>query len=134
MSISEPQNLPQDNWIITQFINKSIPSQFNNDPVTIFINISYILDSSCASVNCIPNFQLLYHLSNDSDSSLASHRPGYSLISNVSSVDDVTLHMKTFSFNLSPEDTGFYIAVRDIGMIIMLYCCIVIMNYSVLLI
>ena len=116
--VSEPPSLPQDNWLITQYINKSIPAQYNTGPTTVFINISYILDTTCSIVNCNPIFQLLYHLSNVPNDSTAVHREGYTLLANVSSTDDTSLHMMTFSFTINPGDNGFYIGIRDIGELI----------------
>ena len=94
---------------------------FNTTNITIYINISYILDSSCDIVNCYPNFQLLYYLANQPSQAVAMDTKGYTLLANVTSTDNINIHTKTVNFSLTAESTGFYIALRDIGQYLYVY-------------
>jgi ephrin-B len=115
LKVNEPLHFPQNNWIVTQFVNKSIPAVYNVNPTTVFIYIDYYLDTSCEPVDCYPNFQLLYRLVNQSDPTVATDTNGYTLLANVTSYDDTSLHSRTYNFSISPSDNGFYIGIRDIG-------------------
>ena len=115
VKVKEPKNVPQMNWIITQYISKSISEEDNIYPTNIHVNITYLFDSDCVDVSCHPSFHLNYLFANESINGTENMLNDFVLLGNLSSEVTNTLQMATQSFVIETQHQGFYLALHDSG-------------------
>ena len=115
VQVQEPTNFPQDNWLITQHIAKSIAQQSDLYPTLVYVNLTFKIDSSCT--DCHDVFQLLVNKSDTLLSNVSNITSEFSLVSNLthSSGNPSVSTMVTKTFVMQPEDDGFYLALKDYG-------------------
>ena len=113
MFVREPSNLPQDNWLITQHITKSITQQSILYPSLIYVNLTYKIESGCAI--CHNTFQLLSYNTNTTVSDISNRTSDFTLLANLTDSGGVLSTMFTETFVIEPELEGFYLALRDYG-------------------
>ena len=114
--VAEPAQLPQNNWLITQFISTAISGTLSYQTV-IYVNITYTFDETCSPDSCHPSFILKRQFTsgvnqtaaNDTESvsyeNLAQYTP-----SNVAT----NMQFATVNFTVQNEN-GFYLALFDNG-------------------
>ena len=115
VQVQEPTHVPQNNWLITQHIAKSSAQQSDLYPTLVYVNLTFKIDSSCNI--CHDVFQLFVLYSNTSLSDVSDRTSHFSRVSNLTSSSDNPLvsTMVTKTFEMQPEDDGFYLALRDYG-------------------
>ena len=106
----------QDNWLFTQHISKNISAELNT---TVFVNVTYKIDDEACNVDlgCKRLFELYYYVVNFQQSRRDYYNISrYTLLSIVSPGDSqVENVIEEQNFTLSPQQSAFYIAIRDIG-------------------
>ena len=109
----------KDNWLFTQYINKSFDSDTYNYAVNIHVNISYSMNCFTHQ-GCKRRFRLHNYTTNEVQSPTTTGS-GFMNIQNfmqfatVKPVGTKPSYTDTHSLTLNPSDTGFYLAIRDNG-------------------
>ena len=106
---------PQDNWLITQFINNTMRQ------AVIYIRVRYAINSQCeAGRGCLTTLDTYVLQTNTSDMSFTSNvssifvtRPVAILIDTVR--DGLTLVTRILPVMANLSTTGLYVAFRDLG-------------------
>ena len=117
VNITVPLNSPQNNWLITQYINTSI-DQVDSYPVNVFVNISYTSEIDCEDEQCISFVQVHYYLSNGNDSQASMDPSLYTYLASLRFGDEYPnqlTEVSTSSFPITPDHNGFYLAISYNG-------------------
>ena len=96
-----------NNWIFTQYIYKSVSAVAN---ITVYINVT--LRFSTCTPACARSLGVYTFITNTPQTTI--NVSNFSLVSNFSASTTNILE-PVLSFNLKPNDTGFYVAFRDGG-------------------
>ena len=106
----------QDNWLFTQYISKNNSAE---NSATIFIDITYQIGTECKvlGLGCKREFELYYYAVNSKQSREGYHNiTRYTRLSTISPGDSqFDFVNEELGFTLSPQQSGFYIAIRDYG-------------------
>ena len=106
----------QDNWLFTQHISKS---QSANISTTVFINITFQIGTVCKvhGLGCKREFELYYYVVNSKQSRrMYNDISRYNLLSTISPGNSQFEFVnEERNFTLPPQQSGFYIAIRDTG-------------------
>ena len=106
----------QDNWLFTQHISQEFDPNTYNYPVEIQVELDYALSSCRERFGCKPKFELYYYATNTTQLPITSgsgfmNTDNYMQFAVVRPADTI----RTFTFTLQPNVTGFYFAIRDNG-------------------
>lgn len=111
---------PQNNWLFTQHIHKSVEPSLDNYPVQIQVNLTYILLNCRERHGCKPEFKVYLYKTNTpqaqstSNNGFMNQNNYVRIMTVVPSTISSTL-VETITFELEPREMGFYLAIRDEG-------------------
>ena len=112
--VSEPTQLPQNNWLITQYISTTIPPQSISYSTVIHVNITYQFAETCSPEVCYPGLHLMMLFSNDSNDTAANTTANYTCIADYMPTSTSDLQFSTVTFPVRNQ-RGFYLALHDNG-------------------
>ena len=104
---------PQDNWLITQFINNTMRQ------AVIYIRVRYAINSQFAS-GCVTTLDMYVLQTNTSDMSFTSNVVSIFVTQPIAALTDTvrdgaTLITRIISVTVNLSTTGLYVAFRDLG-------------------
>ena len=107
----------QDNWLFTQHISKSFDA---NNPVEMLVNITYALQSCKERHGCNVQFELQSYITNNQQFPSTSgsgfmNKDNYINFGAATPAATGYRYTEIHRFSLQPQQTGFYIAVKDTG-------------------
>ena len=115
--VAEPAQLPQNNWLITQYISTAIPTPIKYQTI-IYVNITYKFEETCSTGppnTCYPSFVLKNQITNGVDQTVANDTDSYTVLAQYSPSNDSTnMQFVTVNFMVQNEN-GFYLALFDNG-------------------
>ena len=103
---------PQDNWLFTQFISKSVPTGTNYD-VMVTIELSYTLSSCRTRYGCNPEISIYkFETNGPEDRDVYTDRKNYRLVLKRPGAQTLTQRV-TMNITVSPSVEGFYLGIQD---------------------
>ena len=115
--VAEPAQLPQNNWLITQYISTAITDPIDYQTV-IYVNITYKFEETCSTGppnTCYPSFILKNQTTNGVDQTAANDTDSYTVLAQYTpSSDSTNMQFVTVNFMVQNEN-GFYLALFDNG-------------------
>ena len=106
----------QDNWLITQHINRTLPDGFKLEQVSVTVEFSFV---GCTGSECAASFSVYKYDTSVIDPAAARIVSNYgnTPVERVVPLDQAGLgrQNKTFEidFEANDQETGFYLAIRD---------------------
>jgi hypothetical protein len=102
----------QDNWLFTQFISKTTPSNTNHD-ISVVIDLLYTLSNCRKRFGCTPAIEILqFNTTGPQPRSVYTDPANYYRIKRKSGSSTLTQSL-TIKVNVTRAIGGFYLAVRD---------------------
>ena len=102
---------PQDNWVITQYINRTVNGSLLPQ---VSVQVEFQL-RGCEDLKCQRTFLLNVFETDLVDNTTAANVSNYRLISRIAPADDsgLTTQNQTKELNFLTEAAGFYLAITD---------------------
>ena len=102
----------QDNWLFTQYINKTVPPNTDYD-VTVNLKMIYTLTNCRERYNCNPVIEVyMFNTNGPQSRGVYTNRENYRRIARKRGASAMAQQL-TITETIPPGDAGFYIAVRD---------------------
>ena len=103
---------PQDNWLFTQFINKTTPPNTNYS-VSVVIELLYTLINCRKQFGCTPAIEIYqFNTIGPQQRDIYTNPSNYNLIKRKTSVSTF-IQILPITVTVTPDIEGFYLAVRD---------------------
>ena len=111
--VAEPAQLPQNNWLITQYISTAIPTPIDYQTI-IYVNITYKFEETCSTGppnTCYPGLILKNQITDGIDQTAANNTDSYTVLAQYTQSNDSTKCV----LKKVQNENGFYLALFDNG-------------------